>query len=364
MTANVNKFNKLVLSFLKDTSESNNIDELWMEQNVQSQVKSLCASVGGSAQGKKNKDPLAPKRGKSGYLYFCSEFRNEVKASLGEQAKATDVTKELGLRWNALKVSKKPADKKILEGYEKMAADDKDRYQNEKSVYTPPESDDSDKPKRRGGKQKSNNGPKRAKSGYLYFCEDQRNQLKVNNPSLKSTEITSELGRLWNELKNDVSRASEILKYENLALEDKQRYESQKSETADSSKPKKEVVKKEVVKKEIVKKEVVKKEIVKKGAKKEEVEDDHVQEEVVTKKVNSKSVPSKGAPKDTPKETPKDTPKETPSKKLNGYQKYSEVRRPALKSSFPNEKPVDITKKLSEEWKVLSNEEKQKWTDA
>jgi len=86
MTANVNKFNKLVLSFLKDTSESNNIDELWMEQNVQSQVKSLCSSVGGSAQGKKNKDPLAPKRGKSGYLYFCSEFRNEVKASLGEQA--------------------------------------------------------------------------------------------------------------------------------------------------------------------------------------------------------------------------------------------------------------------------------------
>ena len=363
MTANVNKFNKLVLSFLKDTSESNNIDELWMEQNVQSQVKSLCSSVGGSAQGKKNKDPLAPKRGKSGYLYFCSEFRNEVKASLGEQAKATDVTKELGLRWNALKVSKKPADKKILEGYEKMAADDKDRYQNEKSVYTPPDSDDSDKPKRRGGKQKSNNGPKRAKSGYLYFCEDQRNQLKVNNPSLKSTEITSELGRLWNELKNDVSRASEIQKYENLALEDKQRYESQKSETADSSKPKKEVPKKEVVKKEVVKKEVVKKEVPKKevpkkGAKKEEVEDDdHVQEEVVTKKVNSKSVPSKGA-------TSKDTPKETSNKKLNGYQKYSEVRRPALKSSFPNEKPADITKKLSEEWKVLSNEEKQKWTDA
>jgi hypothetical protein len=360
MTANVNKFNKLVLSFLKDTSQSNNIDELWMEQNVQSQVKSLCSSVGGSAQGKKNKDPLAPKRGKSGYLYFCSEFRNEVKASLGEQAKATDVTKELGLRWNALKVSKKPADKKILEGYEKMAADDKDRYQNEKSVYTPPESEDSDKPKRRGGKQKSNNGPKRAKSGYLYFCEDQRNQLKVNNPSLKSTEITSELGRLWNELKNDVSRASEILKYENLALEDKQRYESQKSETADSSKPKKEVAKKEVAKKEVVKKEVPKK-----GAKKEEVEDDHVQEEVVTKKVNSKSVPSKGAStKDTSKGASKDTQKETSNKKLNGYQKYSEVRRPALKSSFPNEKPADITKKLSEEWKVLSNEEKQKWTDA
>jgi hypothetical protein len=247
MTANVNKFNKLVLSFLKDTSENNNIDALWMEQNVQAQVKSLCSSVEG-AHGKKNKDPLAPKRGKSGYLYFCSEFRNEVKNFLGEQAKATDVTKELGLRWNALKDSKKPADKKILSGYEKMAEEDKARYQNEKSVYVPPESDNSDKPKRRGGKQKvPNNGPKRAKSGYLYFCEDRRNQIKIDNPDMKSTEITSELGRLWNELKSDVSQASLLAKYENFALEDKKRYESQKSDVTDTSKSKKEVAPKKEV---------------------------------------------------------------------------------------------------------------------
>ena len=347
MTANVNKFNKIVLSFLKDTSENNNIDELWMASNVQSQVKSLCSSVGGGHE-KKNKDPLAPKRGKSGYLYFCSEFRDAVKSSLGEQAKATDVTKELGLRWNALKDSKKPADKKMLAVYEKMAEDDKARYQNEKSSYIPPDSDDSDKPKRRGGKQKSaKNGPKRAKSGYLYFCEDRRNQLKIDNPALKSTEITSELGRLWNELKSDPSQASLLAQYESKALEDKQRYESQKSDTTDTTKPKKEVTKKEpkdVPKKE---KEVVKKEAPKKGAKK-----DDVQEEIVTKK--DKVV----------KDNSKNVVKDTPNKKLNGYQKYSEARRPELKNMFSNEKPADITKRLSDEWKVLSKEDKQKWTDA
>jgi len=355
MAANLNKFNKIVLSFLKDTSENNNIDQLWMEQNIQKQVKSLCTST----HGKKNKDPLAPKRGKSGYLFFCSEFRDAVKTSLGDQAKATDVTKELGIRWNALKESKKPADKKILAGYEKMAEDDKARYQEEKSGYTPPESDDADdKPKRRGGKRKSGKkGPKRAKSGYLYFCEDRRNQLKIDNPALKSTEITSELGRLWNELKNDASQASVLAKYESQALEDKQRYESQKSDTVDT-KPKKETVPKKVDKK--VDKQVDKK-VDKKGPKKKQDEtvddDDEVQEEIVV-------APKKGATDKVKDNSKNVVTKDTPSKKLNGYQKYSEIRRPELKLKYTTEKPADITKRLSDEWKLLSKEDKQKWTDA
>ena len=357
MTANVNKFNKFVLSFLKDTSESDNINELWMAPDIQKQVKSLYASAGAANGRKKNKDPLAPKRGKSGYLFFCSDNREAVKSSLGEQAKATDVTKELGLRWNALKESKKPADKKILTGYEKAAADDKARYQGEKSEYTPPEVDASDDaPKRRGGKRKSaKKGPKRAKSGYLYFCEDRRNQLKTDNPALKSTEITSELGRLWNELKADVSRVAELAKYEGQATEDKSRYESEKSENVNEvkTKPTKKdgapaAPKKDAPKKDDPKKETApKKEAPKKGVKKqaEVVEDDDVEEE--EEEISSKK--SKAA---------------APSKKLNGYQKYSEVRRPELKAKYTNEKPVDITKRLSDEWKVLSKDEKQKWTDS
>ena len=343
MAANVNKFNKFVLSFLKDTSSSNNVNELWMASDVQKQVKSLCA-LGAGSQGRKNKDPNAPKRGKSGYLFFCSENRDAVKSSLGENSKATDVTKELGLRWNALKESKKPADKKILAVYEKAAADDKARYQGEKAEYTPPDLDDSDdNTRRRRGKRKSaKKGPKRAKSGYLYFCEERRDQLKASNPNLKSTEITSELGRLWNELKADSSRAAELAKYENNAASDKKRYETEKSDNVDEVKQKsaKPAAKKETAP-------------IKKSKKDDVVveDDDDVVEDEAPPVKKGKGAPAKSAPA-----------KETPSaKKLNGYQKYCESRRPELKAKHANDKPADITKKLSDEWKSLSKEDKQKW---
>ena len=341
MAANVNKFNKFVLSFLKDTSESNNINDLWMAPDVQKQVKSLCALASGS-QGRKNKDPNAPKRGKSGYLFFCSENRDAVKASLGENSKATDVTKELGLRWNALKDSKKPADKKILAVYEKAAADDKARYQGEKAEYTPPDVDDSDDTtRRRRGKRKSaKKGPKRAKSGYLYFCEERRDQLKAAKTNLKSTEITSELGRLWNELKADPSRAAELAKYEGNAANDKQRYESEKSDNVDE------------VKQKSTKPPLPKKEAPKKAKKEEEVvDDDDVVEDEAPPVKKGKVAPAKSAPAKEPAST----------KKLNGYQKYCESRRPELKAKHSNDKPADITKKLSDEWKSLSKEDKQKW---
>lgn len=333
-TANVNKFNKFVLSFLKDTSQSENINELWMGADVQKQVKHLSASAG---NGRKKKDPDAPRRGKSGYLFFCSDHRDAVKAFLGESSKATDVTKELGVRWNALKDSKKPADKKILAGYEKAAADDKARYQTEKSEYTPPESSDDNGSTRRGKGKSPKKGPKRAKSGYLYFCEDRRNKLKSENPNLKSTEITSELGRLWNELKSDESRSAELAVYERQATDDKNRYDAEKVD--DHKTPSK----KEAPKKDASKKDASKKDAPKKGKKAAQV-DDEVEDEVVTKsgKKNKEAVSAK---------------------KVNGYQKFCETRRPELKASYSNEKPAEITKRMANEWKSLSKEEQSKWSE-
>jgi hypothetical protein len=337
MTANVNKFNKFVLSFLKDTSQSENINELWMGADVQKQVKHLSNSCGIN---RKKKDPHAPRRGKSGYLFFCTDHRDAVKASLGESSKATDVTKELGIRWNALKDSKKPADKKILAGYEKAAADDKARYQTEKSEYTPPETNEDKGNTRRGGKQKSpKTGPKRAKSGYLYFCEDRRNKLKSENPNLKSTEITSELGRLWNELKADESRSAELAVYEKQANDDKNRYDSEK---VDDLKP----ASKTPSKKEAPNKDTPKT-APKKGKKAAQVDVDDVE------LVEDDDVVPKSGKKN----------KDAPVKKVNGYQKFCETRRPELKVSYANEKPVDITKRLSSEWKNLSKEEQSKWSE-
>ena len=106
-TVITNKINALVTQVFG--GEIENIDEIWLNNaEVQKQLKSFCASKKGKD---KKKDPNAPKRGKSSYLYFCADNRSKVKGILGDESKATDVTKELGVRWNALKDSTRKSDK-------------------------------------------------------------------------------------------------------------------------------------------------------------------------------------------------------------------------------------------------------------
>jgi hypothetical protein len=328
----VTKFNNFVISSLKNYED---IGTVWTNADIQKNLKSLLVGLSKDSNRSK-KDPDAPKRGKSGYLFFCSANRNKVKEFLGEQAKATDVTKELGIRWNALKASSKAEDKKILVEYENAASLDKTRYQTEKSTYVSSESVQEKSSRRH----KKDNGPKRSKSAYLYFCEDFRNQIKDKNPELKSTEITSELGRLWNELKLDKSRVSTLAKYEKLASEDKSRYDSEKNGLLPKEVPKKEVPKKEVPKKEVPKKEVPKKEVPKK--------------EVPKKEVPKKEVPKKEV-------VVEETEVVVQDKKVNAYQAYCKVSRATVKLANPTFSPQEITKKLGEQWKLLSKDEQQKW---
>ena len=54
------------------------------------------------------------------------------------------------------------------------------------------------------GKKKDKNAPKRGKSAYLFFCNDKRAEIKEElGEDAKATEVTSRLGELWNELKED-----------------------------------------------------------------------------------------------------------------------------------------------------------------
>lgn len=234
--SNVTKLNTLVTEVFGDQVED--IETMWHQNsNVQKQLKTLCAASS-TENGRKKKDPNAPKRGKSAYLFFCDDNRNEVKQSLGEDSKATEVTKELGKRWRDLQDSKKANDKKALATYEKRAQEDKARYEAEKQEYVPPEDFDlGDGKKRR--KKMNKDGPKRAKSAYLFFCADNRDKIKEANPDMKATQITAELGRMWNELKGDDSRSKELAGYEKQAVQDKERYEKEKSQLNKEEPPQK-----------------------------------------------------------------------------------------------------------------------------
>ncbi|MCJ1482386.1 Non-histone chromosomal protein 6 [Schaereria dolodes] len=78
-------------------------------------------------EGKKKKDPNAPKRGLSAYMFFANEQRDNVREenpgiSFGQ------VGKVLGERWKALNIKQR-------EPYEAKAKADKQRYEDEKASY-------------------------------------------------------------------------------------------------------------------------------------------------------------------------------------------------------------------------------------
>ena len=79
---------------------------------------------------KRVKDPEAPKRSKSSYLWFCSEERDKIKKEKPTLS-AKEITAELGTKWQSLK-SNNP---ELLKKYESLASDDKSRYTSEKAVY-------------------------------------------------------------------------------------------------------------------------------------------------------------------------------------------------------------------------------------
>ena len=69
---------------------------------------------------------------------------------------------------------------------------------------------------------KDPNKPKRAKTSYLYFCEEMRPGVKSQNPDLKLGGVMKELGKMWRELSEEDKE-----KYNKLYEEDKIRYEEE-----------------------------------------------------------------------------------------------------------------------------------------
>jgi hypothetical protein len=74
---------------------------------------------------KKEKDTNAPKRGATAYFLWLADNREAIKKGHPE-FKVTDVAREGGVRWRALKDKKK---------YEDLAAKDKQRYEKEMAAY-------------------------------------------------------------------------------------------------------------------------------------------------------------------------------------------------------------------------------------
>jgi hypothetical protein len=83
---------------------------------------------GGKVEKRKSKkDPNAPKRGLSAYMFFANEQRENVRAE-NKDISFGQVGKILGERWKALNDKQRAP-------YEAKAAADKKRYEDEKAAY-------------------------------------------------------------------------------------------------------------------------------------------------------------------------------------------------------------------------------------
>jgi hypothetical protein len=176
--------NQLLYSFMMEQDCDDDLYKSWKEDIYQQRLLDLLSK---------------PKRAKSAYLFFCQENRPILK-EYNPDMNSSEVTRELGRLWSDLKVDKSRLQE--YEGYLELSNQEKEKLGipvKEKKVST------------------------RAKSAYIFFCQANRQDIKDENPGIKSTEITSKLAELWKELKNDEDRADELAEYESLASKDKER---------------------------------------------------------------------------------------------------------------------------------------------
>ncbi|KAK2964958.1 putative High mobility group protein DSP1 [Blattamonas nauphoetae] len=186
------------------------------------------------------KDPEAPKRPLSGYFHFGNEFRPIILEELkneGKESGVTVVAKVISEKWNAL-------DEEGKKKYMELAEQDKARYEKEMKVYESSgkkaewdaqmkgAAAEDDKKKKA---KKDPNAPKRAQTAYFAFGDEVRpvimEELKNEGKSVAVTVVAKLISEKWNALDEEGRK-----KYQEIADQDKVRYEKEMKEYESSGK--------------------------------------------------------------------------------------------------------------------------------
>ena len=290
----------------------------WKEQ--ENKLKKLLEKT------KAKKPADAPKKNKSGYLFFCQEMRPVVKQE-NPNMKTNEIMAELGARWKELKEN----EPEEVEKYMDVAAEDKTRYQEEMKNYVPSADEDEKSKEKKTKAKKPADAPKKNKSGYLFFCQEMRPVVKQENPNMKTNEIMAELGARWKELKENEPK--EVEKYMEMAAEDKTRYQEEMENyvpSADEEEKPKE-----------------KKPRVKKS------KEEKPNETPMTSPKKSEKKTEKETPVTSPKKSEKKTEKDTPATSPKKTEKKSEKDTPA---TSPVKKSSKSSKKVEKTEEELYNE--------
>ncbi|XP_014678261.1 PREDICTED: DNA-binding protein MNB1B-like [Priapulus caudatus] len=136
-------------------------------------VLATTGNEGKAKRKRKAKDPNAPKRGSSAYLFFMKAFREQLASEGTKMSSMTELTKVAAEKWSKLsEEQKKP--------FSDQAAKDKARYQEEMKLYRP---------------SRDPNKPKRPLSAYFRFMAEFRKQ--VADKGMSVTDIAKLGGATW-----------------------------------------------------------------------------------------------------------------------------------------------------------------------
>jgi len=209
MSAKVFEYiNNYVSTFLNDMNVDSDIIEEW--KGKENNFKELISKIVPKRAKKARKSKKAPKNPRSAYVLFSNDERENIKKENSDISQK-EIMIELGKRW-------KLANEDIREKYQEMANIDKERYKEEMKNYIP--EDDEELKKR---KKKSKNAPKNVSGPYIFFCKEEREKVKEDNPEMSAKEIMSELGKRWQLIKDtDV-----VIKYKEMSKADKDRFEEE-----------------------------------------------------------------------------------------------------------------------------------------
>jgi len=192
-------------AFLKEIVEVYNGKEFTIED-----IKNLDTFID---KKKKKKDPNAPKRASTAWIFYTSEKRPDLRDENPDK-KMTELTTIMSEMWrNLTDEEKKP--------YKDMETKDRERYKLEMDEYEEnTDTSDSDTGKKEK-KKKDPDAPKRNIGAMQHFCKVYRSKNSENKYTLKI------LRGKWEELEDKSE-------YEQLALEDKERYQKEKAEYEES----------------------------------------------------------------------------------------------------------------------------------
>jgi hypothetical protein len=184
----IENINQFVLDFLENNKT--NMAEQWTsKKNQQLLLKTL----------KKNnikiKDPEKPKRGKSGFLFYCDVKRPMIKEENPELT-VKEIVSKLGTEWQILKASNSTE----ISKYEEMSVKDRNRYKQEMRSYIPILNRKTEDKKKSGKKSKRRS--KRNDDDIMYdnFVKTKKPRIKKSHPEFDSKELIQYIKTKWEKL--------------------------------------------------------------------------------------------------------------------------------------------------------------------